>query len=188
MLRPYSHREGRTSARPPHGEPPSWRRKWEGRAPARPPNWESRHLGGGKMGRQATGDVRQSLPTCDKRKSESRDVAAHVACRVSRVLPLVIGNIGHWQHSHIGNIHMSARRFPPRRRRPVRGAQWLRLSTPKNFFRAPLPRPEFFGIICPTHAPDRLPDSSGNVHQGRVSCLYGTNHSQAQLSQDVDRP
>ena len=58
----------------------------------------------------------------------------------------------------------------------------------KKLFRVPLPRPDFFGIICSTHAPDRLPDSSGNVHQGRVSCLYGTNHSQAQLSQDVDRP
>ena len=100
------------------------------------------------MGRQATGDVRQSLPTCDKRKSESRDVAAHVACRVSRVLPLVIGNIGHWQHSHIGNIPMSARRFPHRQRRPVRGAQWLRLSTPKNFFRVPLPRPDFLVLYA----------------------------------------
>lgn len=65
---------------------------------------------------------------------------------------------------------------------------WCWKRARKKLFRVPLPRPDFFGIICSTHAPDRLPDSSGNVHQGRVSCLYGTNHSQAQLSQDVDRP
>ena len=25
----------------------------------------------------------------------------------------------------------------------------------KNFSRVPLPRPVFFGIVCPTHAPER---------------------------------
>ena len=95
MLRPYSHREGRAAARPPHGEPPSWRRKWEGRAPARPPNWERRHLGGGNR----RGALARTRP-------------------IGNWQHWPLATFPHWQHSHV-RAPVPASPAAPRARRAM---------------------------------------------------------------------
>ena len=76
-----------------------------GRAGARPSRMGRRHLGGVEKGGlgQATCDRRCRHATSASRKVVMSPRTSPVACRASPS-PLAIGNIGHWQHSHIGKV------------------------------------------------------------------------------------
>ena len=82
---------------------------------------------------------------------------------------LELATLPHWQHSHIGNIS----------------------TTPRNSFHlvetSPCPVPIFLVLYAQHTRRTACPIRRGMSIKGAFF-FYGTNHSQAQLSQDVDRP